>query len=45
MKHLQPLMPWHNAYERDENDEFVAATCIIGEDGQPVGLIRDNDAV
>ncbi|WP_271271421.1 2,3-bisphosphoglycerate-independent phosphoglycerate mutase [Aliamphritea hakodatensis] len=34
-----------NAYERDENDEFVAATCIIGDDGQPVGLIRDNDTV
>lgn len=34
-----------NAYERDENDEFVQATTIIGPDGQPVGLIRDNDAV
>lgn len=35
----------HKAYERDENDEFVQATTIIGVDGQPKGLIRDNDAV
>lgn len=35
----------NNAYERDENDEFVQATTIIGEDGQPKGLIRDNDTV
>jgi len=35
----------NNAYDRDENDEFVQATTIIGEDGQPKGLIRDNDTV
>ncbi|MBN0988154.1 2,3-bisphosphoglycerate-independent phosphoglycerate mutase [Amphritea pacifica] len=35
----------HNAYERDENDEFVQATTIIGDDGQPKGLVRDNDTV
>ncbi len=35
----------HTAYERDENDEFVQATCILGTDGQPKGLIRDNDTV
>ena len=34
-----------NAYERDENDEFVQATSIIGEDGQPTGLVRDGDTV
>ncbi|MEH6577457.1 MAG: 2,3-bisphosphoglycerate-independent phosphoglycerate mutase [Amphritea sp.] len=34
-----------NAYERDENDEFVQATCLIGEDGQPKGIVRDNDSV
>jgi 2,3-bisphosphoglycerate-independent phosphoglycerate mutase len=34
-----------NAYERDENDEFVQATTIIGTDGQPKGLIRNNDTV
>jgi len=35
----------HNAYERDENDEFVQATTIIGEDGLPKGLVRDADTV
>ncbi|UTW02520.1 2,3-bisphosphoglycerate-independent phosphoglycerate mutase [Amphritea atlantica] len=35
----------HNAYERDENDEFVQATTIIGEDGLPKGLVRDSDTV
>ncbi|BBB25399.1 2,3-bisphosphoglycerate-independent phosphoglycerate mutase [Amphritea japonica] len=34
-----------NAYERGENDEFVQATSIIGEDGQPIGLVRDGDTV
>ena len=35
----------NNAYERDENDEFVQATSILGEDGQPKGLVRDGDTV
>ncbi|HEY5718128.1 MAG TPA: 2,3-bisphosphoglycerate-independent phosphoglycerate mutase [Motiliproteus sp.] len=35
----------HNAYARDENDEFVAATVIRTDDGAPVGLIADGDAV
>lgn len=34
-----------NAYERDENDEFVQATTIVGADGQPVGLVGDNDTL
>ncbi|MDO6562749.1 2,3-bisphosphoglycerate-independent phosphoglycerate mutase [Amphritea sp. 1_MG-2023] len=34
-----------HAYERDENDEFVQATTIMADDGQPIGLIRDNDAL
>ena len=32
-----------NAYERDENDEFVQATTIVGADGQPVGLVGDKN--
>ena len=32
------------AYERDENDEFVAAS-IIQADGQPSGAINDGDTV
>lgn len=31
------------AYERDENDEFVQATCIL--DGQQTATIEDGDAV
>ena len=32
------------AYERDETDEFIQPT-VITEAGEPVGLIRDGDAV
>jgi 2,3-bisphosphoglycerate-independent phosphoglycerate mutase len=32
------------AYERGENDEFVKATAIVGDDGQPVQL-QDGDAL
>ncbi len=32
------------AYERDENDEFVKATAIVGDAGQPVQL-QDGDAL
>ena len=32
------------AYERDENDEFVKATAIVGDDAQPVQL-QDGDAL
>lgn len=33
------------AYARGENDEFVEPTVIRGADGEPVGPIRDGDAV
>lgn len=33
-----------SAYERDENDEFVQPTAIVGESGQPA-TIGDGDAV
>ncbi|MGB0733166.1 MAG: 2,3-bisphosphoglycerate-independent phosphoglycerate mutase [Pontibacterium sp.] len=33
------------AYERDENDEFVAATVIVDEQGEPLGKVEDGDAV
>ena len=35
----------HDAYARDENDEFVPATVITDENGQPKGCIADGDAV
>ncbi len=34
-----------DAYARDENDEFVAATVILDQAGQPKGVIKDGDAV
>ncbi|SNY57385.1 phosphoglycerate mutase [Arsukibacterium tuosuense] len=34
----------HNAYQRDENDEFVKATAIAGADGKPVQM-ADGDAL
>lgn len=35
----------NNAYERGENDEFVQATTILGDSGQPKGLVRDKDTL
>lgn len=32
------------AYQRDENDEFVKASVILGKDGKPV-LLQDGDAL
>ena len=33
----------HDAYQRDENDEFVQATAIVGSNGKPVQM-ADGDA-
>ncbi|MDF2183060.1 2,3-bisphosphoglycerate-independent phosphoglycerate mutase [Neptuniibacter sp. CAU 1671] len=33
------------AYERNENDEFVAPTVLVSADGQPVATINDGDAM
>jgi 2,3-bisphosphoglycerate-independent phosphoglycerate mutase len=34
-----------DAYARDENDEFVQATVLLDQAGQPIGTIADGDAV
>lgn len=34
-----------NAYARDENDEFVQATVITDDQGQPLGLVEDGDTL
>jgi 2,3-bisphosphoglycerate-independent phosphoglycerate mutase len=34
----------HKSYDRDETDEFVIPT-VIKKDGEPVGLVSENDAV
>ncbi|MFP4560354.1 MAG: 2,3-bisphosphoglycerate-independent phosphoglycerate mutase [Thiohalorhabdus sp.] len=33
------------AYERGETDEFVEATAMVDEEGSPIGVIGDGDAV
>ena len=33
------------SYAADKGDEFVEPTVIVGADGQPVGLVRDGDAL
>jgi 2,3-bisphosphoglycerate-independent phosphoglycerate mutase len=34
-----------DAYGRDENDEFVQATVIVDDSGQPKGVVGDGDAL
>lgn len=40
-----PLQAIADAYAADETDEFMHPRVVIGEDGQPVGLLRDGDGV
>jgi len=40
-----PLAAVQEAYVRDESDEFVKPTVIVGGDSQPVGTISAGDAV
>ncbi len=39
-----PVRALHDAYARDENDEFVKPTIIVAADAKPV-FIRDHDAL
>ncbi len=39
------LQALHDAYARDENDEFVQATVMTDTAGEPQGLVVDGDAV
>jgi len=39
------LVALQQAYARDENDEFVAATVITDADSQPVGVVADGDTL
>jgi len=34
-----------NGYKRDETDEFIQATVIVGDNGKPLATIQDGDAV
>ncbi len=40
-----PLRVIADAYERNETDEFIIPTVIVGSDGQPVAPMRDGDSV
>lgn len=33
------------SYQREETDEFVQPTVMVGDDGQPLGLINENDSI
>jgi 2,3-bisphosphoglycerate-independent phosphoglycerate mutase len=34
-----------NGYAREETDEFIQSTVIVGDDGKPLATIQDGDAV
>lgn len=40
-----PLDAVLNSYEKGETDEFIAPSQIIDEDGDPMGLIDDDDCI
>lgn len=40
-----PVQAVVESYSNSVYDEFVLPTVIVGEDGQPVGLVESNDAV
>ena len=40
-----PLQALQRSYEQDVTDEFVKPIVVTSEKGQPLGLIRDEDAV
>jgi 2,3-bisphosphoglycerate-independent phosphoglycerate mutase len=40
-----PLEVIQAAYNRNETDEFVTPTVIVGDDGKPLAPMRDGDAV
>ncbi len=33
------------SYEKQVTDEFIEPTCIVNEDNEPIGIIRDGDGV
>lgn len=41
----EPLAALHAAYQAGETDEFVQPRVIVGEQQEPLGLIRDGDGV
>lgn len=44
-QHHDPVGAIENAYGKDETDEFISPVQIIGDDGEPIGLVRDDDTL
>jgi 2,3-bisphosphoglycerate-independent phosphoglycerate mutase len=44
-KYTDPIQAVKESYEKSVMDEFVMPTVIVGEDGNPVGLVESQDAV
>ncbi|BFH10649.1 2,3-bisphosphoglycerate-independent phosphoglycerate mutase [Paenibacillus melissococcoides] len=44
-KYRDPVQAVKESYEQSVFDEFVMPTVIVDENNEPVGLVRDNDAV
>ncbi|TDL52631.1 2,3-bisphosphoglycerate-independent phosphoglycerate mutase [Paenibacillus dendritiformis] len=44
-RYRDPLQAVKESYEQSVFDEFVMPTVIVNENNEPVGLVRDNDAV
>lgn len=45
VKATEPVQAVRDAYQRGETDEFIKPIVITDKDSQPVGRIKDNDAV
>lgn len=45
LKEKTPEEAVTNSYEAGKTDEFITPTIMIGDDGKPVSLISENDAV
>jgi 2,3-bisphosphoglycerate-independent phosphoglycerate mutase len=44
-KYRDPVQALVDSYEQSVLDEFVVPTVIVGDDGEPVGLVESEDAV
>lgn len=44
-QYTDPIAALKESYEKSVTDEFVIPTVIVKEDGSPVGLIEDHDAM
>jgi len=44
-RYRDPLVAIRESYEKSVYDEFVMPTVIVGESGEPVGRVRDGDAI